>query len=98
MDYIFVYIFIQRHKKEDRFMEKSLSYNQVKRDRFIKIVERRVNTILNNLDSLGKCSNKRNYEYSEADVKKMFREIDKKSKEIKALFNGRESTKRFSLE
>lgn len=79
-------------------METISGNKEVNRKRFIRIVERRVNTILNNLDRLGKCSNKRNYEYSEADVKKVFREIDKKCKEIKALFYGRGNSKGFKLE
>ena len=59
-----------------------------KRDRFVRIVERRVNIILQNLDSLGNCSNKRNYEYSDKDVKLIFIEIEKKMKETKAKFEG----------
>lgn len=59
-----------------------------KRDRFIRIVEKRVNNILQNLDSLGNCSNKRNYEYSGKDVKLIFNEIEKKIKETKAKFEG----------
>jgi hypothetical protein len=72
--------------------------NDTKRKRFIKIAESRVNRILNNLDSLGKCSNKRNYEYSENDVQKIFREIERKMKETKFLFgNGKNKQKRFKL-
>jgi len=59
-----------------------------KRERFIRIVEKRVNNILQNLDSLGNCSNKRNYEYSEKDVKLIFNEIEKKVKETKGKFEG----------
>jgi len=72
---------------------------ETKRDRFIRIVERRVNIIINNLDSLGKCANKKNYEYKDADVKKIFGEIDKKTKEIKAIFAGKSTgNKGFKLE
>jgi hypothetical protein len=66
----------------------------VKRDRFIRIVERRVNAILEELDNLGKCSNERNYKYSQEDVWKIFREIDKKVKDIKLLFQGEVKEKR----
>jgi len=59
-----------------------------KRDRFIRIVEKRVNFILQNLESLGNCSNKRNYEYSDKDIKLIFTEIEKKVKETKAKFEG----------
>ena len=58
----------------------------------------RVNRILANLDNLGKCSNKRNYEYSQDEVRKIFREIDRKLKEVRRQFestSGRNS--RFKL-
>ena len=60
----------------------------IKRDRFIRVVERRVNQILNSLDNLGKCSNRRNYEYTEEEVKKIFRETDRKVREIKLQFQS----------
>ena len=73
--------------------------SNVKRDRFVSIVETRVNKIFDTLDSLGKCSNKKNYEYSEKDIKKIFGEIDKKVKEIRGLFQGvTTNQKRFTLE
>jgi|WetSurSiteA1Bulk_404760.scaffolds.fasta_scaffold00059_4 hypothetical protein len=59
-----------------------------KRDRFIRIVEKRVNNILQNLDSLGNCSNKRNYEYTDKDVKIIFNEIERKVRETKGKFEG----------
>ena len=72
--------------------------NSIRRERFIKIAERRVNKILDNLDILSKCSNKRNYEYTEQEVHKIFREIDRKVRETKLKFqtNG-ESRRRFKL-
>jgi len=59
---------------------------ETRRERFVRIVERRVNLIINNLDSLGRCASKKNYEYTNKDVKKIFSEIDKKTREIKAIF------------
>ena len=79
--------------------ESNIANNDViRRDRFVRIAEKRVNKVLDNLDSLGRCSNKSNYQYSDKDVKKIFGEIDKKIKEIKVLYqssNGRK--KRFEL-
>ena len=71
---------------------------ETKREKFIRIVERRVNNILSNLESLGKCSNRKNYEYTEADVSKIFSEIEKKIKDIKLLYsNSNKKKKRFEL-
>ena len=63
--------------------------NDIKRKRFIRIAESRVNKILTNLDNLGKCSNIRNYEYTDEEVRKIFREIDRKVKEVKIQFQGK---------
>jgi len=66
----------------------------IKRDRFVRIAERRVNKIIDNFDLLGKCSNRRNYEYSEEEVRKIFREIDRKVKEVKIKFQGKTGNQR----
>ena len=58
----------------------------VKRRRFIRVVEYRVNKIVQEFDRLGRCSNRRNYAYSDRDVKKIFSEIENKVKAIKTLF------------
>jgi len=71
---------------------------QIKRDRFLRIAERRVNRLLDDLDSLGKCANRANYKYTVEDIKKIFGELDKKTKEIKLLFQtSTERRNRFKL-
>lgn len=67
----------------------SVPKNDIKRKRFIRIAESRVNRILTNLDNLGKCSNTRNYEYADEEVRRIFREIDRKVKEVKTQFEGK---------
>jgi hypothetical protein len=72
---------------------------ETKRSRFIRVAEARVNRILDGLDSLGKCSNRSNYEYSEEDLKKIFGEIDRKVRDTKTMFQGTSKNKtRFKLE
>jgi len=69
-----------------------------KKEKFIRIAERRVNNILNDLDSLAKCSDKKNYQYYEKDVKKIFQAIEKKVKNVKDLFSSSTKKKnKFSL-
>ena len=85
-------------KTKRLLLENISKKRESKRDRFIRIVERRVNVILDNLDSLGKCSSRRNYEYSEKDLSKIFGEIEKKTKQIKSMYKERsESKNRFKL-
>ena len=74
-------------------IEKTISNKKSKRERFVRIVEKRVNVLLTNLDSLGKCSNRRNYEYSNEDVKKVFSAIEKKVRDTRLLFSGVEKNK-----
>jgi hypothetical protein len=69
-----------------RNIRQGTANSSIKRERFIRIVESRVNKILSTLDNLGKCSNKRNYEYSEEDVHRIFREIERKVKETRLQF------------
>ena len=72
--------------------------SQERRERFIRIAERRVNRILDNFDSLGKCANKKNYEYNDEDVRSVFQAIEKKIKVIKALYqNSNKEKKSFTL-
>jgi len=69
-------------------IEQGIVNKSIKRERFIRIVESRVNKILCSLDSLSKCSNKRNYEYTESDVRKIFGEIERKVRETRSQFQG----------
>ena len=83
----------------DALMSKDDNNIDKKRERFVRIAEKRVNKILDYLDTLGKCSNRRNYKYSEKDVAKMFSEIEAKTKEIKILFqNSSRRKNRFKLD
>lgn len=72
---------------------------ETKRDRFVRIAERRVNKILVDLESLGKCANRRNYQYTDSDVRKIFREIEKKLRETRDLYkSSTNNNNRFRLE
>lgn len=73
--------------------------NITNRERFVRIVEKRVNRIFDALESLGNCSNRKNYDYTDKDVKKIFDAIDVKIKEIQSLFGDDSKTKKgFTLE
>ena len=68
-----------------------------RRERFVRIAERRVNKILDDLDSLSKCANRKNYDYSEKDIKSMFGEIEKRTREARGLFQEGDIKKEFRL-
>lgn len=60
---------------------------KTKRERFESVASQRVQLVLDRLDTLSKCSNTNNYEYSEADIRKMFKAIREKLKDIESMFN-----------
>ena len=57
-----------------------------RRKRFTKVASNRVQKIIDYLNLLQNCSNRRNYEYDEDDVNHMFEEISKVLKETKAVY------------
>lgn len=58
-----------------------------KRTRFEKVAARRVQKIIDFLDSLSNCSNKANYDYNQEDIKKMFRAIKEQLNITEAAFD-----------
>lgn len=58
----------------------------IKRERFTKVASNRVQNVLHYLDLLKNCANKSNYEYTQEDVDKMFSEITKVLKDVKAVY------------
>ena len=68
-----------------------------KRERFKKVAVQRTNKIINYIRLLGNCSNKNNYEYSEADLKKIFSAIEKELKLSKSKFEENQGKDKFDL-
>lgn len=68
-----------------------------KAERFYRVAERRVNNVLNALRLLGQCSNTRTYEYSERDVQRMFREIERELRNAKQSFGTEDQAGQFKF-
>jgi len=68
-----------------------------KRERFEKVAVARTNKVLNDLRLLGNCSNKNNYAYTDADIKKIFSAIENEIKKTKAKFLGGKKEDKFTL-
>jgi|TARA_B110001450_G_C17346009_1_gene369491 hypothetical protein len=69
----------------------------IKKQRFEKVAEKRVNNIIHYLELLSNCSNTYNYEYSKEDVDKIFRAIIKKVNYSKSLFADSLNKSKFKL-
>ena len=59
-----------------------------KKDRFKNVAGRRVQKVLDDLESLSKCANKSTYEYTEEDVRKMIKAINEKVTLLKVAFSA----------
>jgi hypothetical protein len=70
-----------------------MSPQHKKRNRFEKVAQKRVQFILDKLELLGNCSNRSNYNYTEADVKKMFNVMKEKMKQVEVRFQDELSKK-----
>lgn len=69
-----------------------------KRDRFENVASRRVQKVLDDMDSLSKCANKATYDYTETDVKKMLKVISEKYNQLKAAFEATSKTGKQTFE
>lgn len=70
--------------------EQNGDYMSSKREKFVELAEARVNRAIKDLQLIGNLSNRSAYEFTEADVRKMFAAIQKASEAAKARF-GREN-------
>lgn len=68
-----------------------------KRERFVRIAEKRTNKILEQIRLLGNCSNKHNYSYSEEDIRKIFSVIENELKETKMKYASQSNKEKFKL-
>lgn len=69
-----------------------------KRNRFETVASRRVQKVLDDMDSLSKCSNRATYEYDQEDVKKMMKAINDKLGQLKAAFEVNSKTGKQTFE
>lgn len=60
-----------------------------RRERFVELAEKRVNRALKDIQLIGNLSNRSNYEYDEADVRKIHGTLRSALKDMKARFDRR---------
>lgn len=68
-----------------------------KEERFIRIVEKRTNKILEQIRLLSNCSNKNNYSYDDQQVDKIFKAIEKELDLAKKKYIMNKDKNKFSL-
>jgi light-regulated signal transduction histidine kinase (bacteriophytochrome) len=60
----------------------------IKADRFKNVASKRVQKVLDSIDSLAKCANKNNYDYTNEEVNKMLRAIKEKVKNLEHCYSS----------
>ncbi len=65
-----------------------MAKSTAKKDRFKNVAGRRVQKVLDDIDSLSKCANKSTYEYNDEEVRKMIRAINEKIGLLKVAFSA----------
>jgi hypothetical protein len=63
-----------------------MSEKSTRRLRFEKVATKRMQKLLDQIELVGNCSNKVNYEYNDEDVEKMFAAIDEQVKLARSKF------------
>lgn len=61
-------------------------YEETKNERFKRLAKQRGDRVLNDVHLLGNLSNRNNYDYSEAEVRKLFGAIEEELKIAKSKF------------
>lgn len=68
--------------------------DEVKHNRFVKVVEKRMEVLINDFYKLGNCASRVSYDYTEDEVNMILDELENQIAILKERFAGR---KRFSL-
>lgn len=68
-----------------------------KRERFVRLAEKRTNSVIERIRVLSNCANPYAYEYGDEDIRKMFSAIDKELKTARAKFEASVRNDKFTL-
>jgi len=68
--------------------------DEVKHERFRKVVEKRMEVLINDFYKLGNCASKVSYEYTDSEVRQILEEIDHQRDILRERFDGK---RKFSL-
>lgn len=71
--------------------------NEIKRDRFIRVMTNRVTKILDAISILGNCADHRQYDYTPDMVDTAFQSIVERLNQVRSVFDLPEGRERFSL-
>ena len=76
----------------------SKNNQNIKLDRFKNVASKRVQKVLDSIDSLSKCANKNNYDYEIDDINKMLKTIKEKVKNLEHCYSTNANTTKETFE
>ena len=68
--------------------------NEKKHERFVRVATQRVNQLIADFEKLGNCASKVSYDYTDAEVEQIFKELDTQMATLRDQFAGKRA---FSL-
>lgn len=71
---------------------------KTRRERFLAVAERRTVAVLDRLRLLANCANRSSYEFTEADVARIFDAIEAELERTRAAFRGKRRKVSFTLQ
>lgn len=66
---------------------------KIKEDRFKNVAAKRVQKVLDSMESLSKCANRNNYEYSDEDVSKLLKAVKEQMKMLELSYTEKSKSK-----
>jgi hypothetical protein len=66
-------------------------------EKFVRLAESRTNKVIKMLESISNLSNTKSYNYSDNQVRQIFKAIDKQLSKTKAAFNKQRDTSTFKI-
>ena len=70
---------------------------ETKRDKFVRLAEKRMDNILKGIELMGNLSNSNNYEYTEEDLNKIIRTLKSAISDLEHTYNATSGKKKFKL-
>ncbi len=71
--------------------------DETKREKFVRLAENRVNSVLKGIELLGNLSNSSNYDFNKDDLDKIIKTLKAAVSDLEKNYNGTEKSKKFKL-
>ena len=71
--------------------------NESRRERFVRLAENRMDSVLKGIELMGNLSNSSNYEFDQEDLNKIVRTLKNAVSELEHKYNNTNKTKKFKL-